>query len=91
MRRTTSLTAIYEHDFHLPNGGRLTPRLSSQYQSSQWLSTFNLGEGDKQDAYVRSDLSVRYSEPQDRWWVTAYVQNVTDGHVRTSAGALLAA
>lgn len=82
---SASLTAIYEHDFHLSNGGRVTPRLSSQYQSSQWLSTFNLGDGDKQKAYVRTDVSVRYSEPQDRWWLTAYVQNVTDGRVRTSA------
>jgi iron complex outermembrane receptor protein len=81
-----SLTAIYEHDFRLSNGGRLTPRISAQYQSSQWLSTFNLGDGDKQKAYGRGDISVRYSEPQDRWWIGAYVQNVTDGKVRTSAG-----
>jgi iron complex outermembrane receptor protein len=80
-----SLTAIYEHDFHLSNGGRLTPRLSSQYQSSQWLSVFNLGSGDQQKAYVRTDLSVRYTEPQDRWWVNAYVQNVSDDKVRTNA------
>ncbi|MFC4763209.1 TonB-dependent receptor [Dyella koreensis] len=83
---TFSLTAIYEHDFHLGNGGRLTPRFSGQYQSDQWLSTFNLGDGDKQKAYFRGDLALRYTEPQDRWWASAYVQNVTDGRVRTSAG-----
>jgi len=81
-----SLTAIYEHDFHLGNGGRLTPRFSGQYQSDQWLSTFNLGAGDKQKAYFRGDLALRYTEPQDRWWAAAFVQNVTDGRVRTSAG-----
>ncbi len=81
-----SLTAIYEHDFRLSNGGRLTPRISAQYQSSQWLSTFNLGDGDKQKAYGRGDISLRYNEPQDRWWIGAYVQNVTDNKVRTSAG-----
>ncbi|WP_243042961.1 TonB-dependent receptor [Dyella sedimenti] len=86
-----SLTGIYEHDFHLDNGGRLTPRLSAQYQSSQWLSYFNLGEGDKQKAYVRGDLSLRYTEPGDRWWVNAYVQNVANGKVRTSAGRFLMA
>ena len=82
----TSLTAIYEHDFRLSNGGRLTPRITAQYQSAQWLSTFNLGPGDKQGAYAREDVSLRYSEPQDRWWVSAYVQNVTNGKVRTSSG-----
>ncbi|TCV97747.1 iron complex outermembrane receptor protein [Luteibacter rhizovicinus] len=81
-----SLTGIYEHTFHLGNGGRLTPRASAQYQSSQWLSYFNLGSGDKQKAYVRGDLSLRYSEPGDKWWVNAYVQNVSDEKTRTSAG-----
>ena len=80
-----SLTAIYEHDFHLANGGRLTPRLSAQYQSTQWLSYFNLGSGDQQKAYTRGDISLRYTEPGDKWWVNAYVQNVSDGKIRTSA------
>lgn len=81
-----SITAIYEHDFHLPNGGRLTPRVSAQYQSTQWLSYFNLGSGDEQKAYTRGDVSLRYSEPGDKWWVNAYVQNVSDDKIRTSAG-----
>lgn len=84
-----SLTAIFEHDFQLGNGGRLTPRLSAQYQSAQWLSYFNLGEGDRQKAYTRGDVALRYSEPGDKWWVNAYVQNVSNGKIRTSAGRFL--
>jgi iron complex outermembrane receptor protein len=80
-----SLTAIYEHDFVLGNGGRLTPRLSAQYQSAQWLSWFNFGAGDKQKSYVRGDVSLRYTEPGDKWYVNAYVQNVSDGKVKSSA------
>ncbi|HEV7775281.1 MAG TPA: TonB-dependent receptor [Luteibacter sp.] len=80
-----SLTAIYEHDFHLQNGARLTPRISAQYQSKQELSVFNLGPGDQQKAYARGDVSIRYSEPGDRWYVGAFVQNVADGKVRTNA------
>ncbi|OOG59888.1 TonB-dependent receptor [Rhodanobacter sp. C03] len=82
-----SLTGIYEHDFHLGNGARLTPRLSAQYQSAQWLSWFNLGAPDKQKAYVREDLSLRYSEPGDRWYVNLYVQNVSNDRIKTSAGS----
>ena len=82
-----SLTTIYEHDFHLGNGGRLTPRLSAQYQSAQWLSWFNLGAPDEQKAYVRGDVSLRYSEPGDRWYVNLYVQNISDDRIRTSAGS----
>ncbi len=55
----------------------------------QWLSWFNLGSSDQQKAYVRSDLSLRYTEPGDRWYVNAYVQNVSDGRIRTSAGSSL--
>jgi iron complex outermembrane receptor protein len=35
---------------------------------------------------VRGDLSLRYSEPGDKWWVNGYVQNVSDKKTRTSAG-----
>lgn len=80
-----ALTVVYEHDFVLANGGRLTPRLSAQYQSSSWLSPFNFDDRDKQSAYGRGDVSLRYEEPQGRWWAGAYVQNVTDGKVRTNA------
>ena len=80
-----SLTAIYEHDFVLGNGGRLTPRLSAQYQSAQWLSWFNFGAGDTQKAYVRGDVSLRYTEPNDKWYVNAYVQNVSNDRIKSSA------
>lgn len=82
-----SLTAIYEHDFVLSNGGRLTPRVSAQYQSSQWLSWFNFGTGDTQNAYVRGDVSLRYTEPNDKWYINGYVQNVSNDRIKSSAAA----
>jgi len=81
-----SLTLIYEHTFRLPNGAGLTPRLSAHYETSSWLSPFNLGDGDKQEAYGRGDLSVRYAPPNAKWWAGAYVYNVSDEKVRTNAG-----
>ncbi|HEY0197679.1 MAG TPA: TonB-dependent receptor [Rhodanobacter sp.] len=86
-----TFTAVYEHDFHLPNGGTLTPRFSGQYQTSSWLSPYNLGEGDKQGAYFRGDASLRYQDPKGNWWANAYVQNFTDGRVRTNAMRFLQA
>ena len=73
-----SVTLIYEHAFVLSNGAKLTPRISGHYETSSWLSLFNLGEGDKQKAYGRSDLSVRYVPPDAKWWAGAYVDNVSD-------------
>ncbi len=76
----------YEHDFNLANGGRLTPRLSAHYETESWLSTFNLGDGDKQKSYGRGDVTLRYEAPESAWWADLYVDNVTDNKVRTNAG-----
>jgi iron complex outermembrane recepter protein len=77
---------IYEHDFDLGNGGRLTPRISAHYETESWLSPFNLGDGDKQDSYGRGDFNLRYEAPQSKWWMDLYVDNISDGKVRTNAG-----
>lgn len=79
-----SLTAIWEHDFHLGNGALLTPRLSGHYESSSWLSNFNFDAHDRQKAYARGDFDLRYQDAQGRWWASVYVQNIADGRVRTN-------
>lgn len=73
----------YQHVFRLADGATLTPRLSTHYETASWLSVFNLGEGDRQKAYTRSDIGLRYAH--DKWWVDAFVRNVGDVNVKTSA------
>ncbi|MFW2828898.1 TonB-dependent receptor [Sphingomonas sp. ID0503] len=34
-------TISYEHDFELANGGKITPRFTTHYESKSWLSYFN--------------------------------------------------
>jgi iron complex outermembrane receptor protein len=75
---------FYEHTFHL-GSATLAPRINVKYESASWLSIFNLGDGDRQKAYARVDLGMRYSNKN--WWIDTYVRNVTDGKVRTSAGS----
>ena len=79
-----SLQFQYQHVFHLADGASLTPRLSTHYETASWLSVFNLGEGDRQKAYTRSDIGLRYSRNKS-WWVDAFVRNVGDVKVKTSA------
>jgi len=81
-----SATLIYEHRFLLASGASIAPRFSGHYETSSWLSTFNLGDGDKQKAYFRGDLSARYTPAQGKWWAGLYVNNFTDVKVRTNAG-----
>ena len=47
-----SMTATYEHDFLLPNEGRLTPRFTVHYETRSWLSYFN---GDVASRYAPGD------------------------------------
>ena len=74
----------YDHSFRLANGGSLAPRVSLHYETSSWLSVFNLGSGDQQAAYTRADVGLRYAAPK-AWYVDGYVQNVGDGKVKTNA------
>jgi iron complex outermembrane receptor protein len=81
---TGSLQALLEHTFHFANGDTLAPRVAFHYESGSWLSVFNLGEGDWQKAYSRTDLGLRY-QSMKQWYLDAYVQNVEDGRIKTNA------
>lgn len=76
---------MYEHTFRLGGNTTLSPRINVKYESDSWLSIFNLGAGDKQKAYARTDIGLRYQA--QGWWADAFVRNVTDGKVKTSAGS----
>jgi iron complex outermembrane recepter protein len=77
---TTAL--VYEHSFRIPNGGRLVPRLQTKYQSEMYLTDFNR-PSDVQDAYTRTDVSLRY-ESEAHWMIEAFVQNVEDEAVKNN-------
>ena len=81
---TGSLNALYEHSFRFANGSKLAPRINFHYESASYLSVFNLGAGDEQKAYSRTDLGLRYSAAKD-WYVDGYVQNVENGRIKTNA------
>jgi iron complex outermembrane receptor protein len=81
---TGALQFQYAHTFHFADGAKLEPRVNLHYESASYLSVFNLGEGDRQKAYHRTDLGLRYQSPKD-WWVDAFVQNVENGRIKTNA------
>jgi iron complex outermembrane receptor protein len=73
----------YQHSFELADG-TLIPRISTHYETASWLSVFNLGEPDRQKAYNRTDLGLRY-DATSKWYFDAFVRNVEDGKIKTSA------
>jgi iron complex outermembrane recepter protein len=75
-------TLVYEHAFPLANGARLVPRLQAKYQSEMFLTDFNRAS-DTQEAYTRTDVSLRYESGRS-WLVEAYVLNVEDEDVKNN-------
>jgi iron complex outermembrane recepter protein len=77
-----TMALVYERSFALPNGAKLVPRLQARYQSEMFLTDFNR-PSDRQAAYTRTDLSLRYEAPAD-WVIEAFVQNVEDEAVKNN-------
>jgi iron complex outermembrane receptor protein len=78
-----STQVVYSHMFQL-SAGKLTPRISTHYETASWLSVFNLGDPDRQKAYTRTDLGLRY-DADKKWYVDLFVRNVADKDIKTSA------
>ncbi|MBY0558021.1 MAG: TonB-dependent receptor [Burkholderiaceae bacterium] len=74
---------MYQHSIAL-DSGTLIPRISAHYETASWLSVFNLGEPDKQKSYTRTDLGLRF-DAHSSWYFDAYVRNVEDAKIKTSA------
>ena len=70
-----SATASYEHTWYLGNGGSLIANARSHLESSTWLNAGHL-PGSARHSYHLSNLSLSYYEPDGKWQVTAYVDNV---------------
>ncbi|HEY1090385.1 MAG TPA: TonB-dependent receptor, partial [Burkholderiaceae bacterium] len=81
-----SMQLQYEHQIRMGNGGTLTPRINAHYQTSNWLSVFNLGPGDQQKSYSLIDLGARYASAKN-WYADFYVRNVSDAKIKSSAGS----
>lgn len=78
-----STTVMYHHTFRLNSGATLVPRITAHYETDAELSVFNLGPEDRQEAYATADLGLRYQN--QGWWVDAFVRNVSDEKIKTSA------
>ncbi|CAH0282226.1 Pesticin receptor [Massilia sp. Bi118] len=73
----------YQHVFRLGEGTTLAPRISAHYETESTLSVFDLGAEDRQKAYGRADVGLRYT--RDKWWLDLFVRNVSDEKIKTSA------
>lgn len=78
-------TFMYEHTFDLGGLGELTPRVTTHFETSSWLSYFEQGAPDRQSAYTRTDLLLHYQPLNSPWSAEAYVLNVENALVKADA------
>jgi len=65
----------YEHRFDLTNGGNIAARASTYFSTSYW-GTFDHSANARQKAYTKSDVSLTYSAPGDKWTLGLWMKNV---------------
>jgi len=85
-------TFTYDHVFTLPNGGTVTPRVSTHIETMTYLNLYNDrgtfgGQTDPyvQKAYTRTDLGVVYTAPDKRYSLEVFARNIEDGRIKTEA------
>ena len=85
-------TLIYDHRFDLANGGALVPRIGTHFETMSWLSYFNeknevggVKGWDQQNAYTRTDASLSYHAPNERYEIEAYVKNLENNNIKANA------
>jgi len=66
----------YTQDFGLANGGRISANAATKYSSSYVVTDFNVPFQFRQGAYWRTDLSLGYFAPGEKWYLQAFARNL---------------
>ena len=75
-----NLTAGLQETVAVPAGGSLRARVQTHYESGHW-SEFDHADGTRQGAYTKTDISVTYSPPSNKWSLEAYAHNLENAAV----------
>jgi len=99
-----AITASYSRDIEIGQDGHLVPQLSARYNSGTWRDARQYANAGTwgpagtyanpvsfQDDFVKLDFNLSYSWGDDRYRVSAYVKNITNEVVFTSASQGFAA
>ncbi|OYX92241.1 MAG: TonB-dependent receptor, partial [Novosphingobium sp. 35-62-5] len=75
----------YEHTFELGGDLELVAGARSNIEGSRFLNS-NFREVERQKAYMMSDAFLTLEGPDDKWTITAFVNNIEDKEVLARAG-----
>ena len=77
-------TVSATHNFDLGGGSELRLRGATKFSSGYNLTDFANAVQYRQKAYARSDASLTYAAPQDKWTVQLFVENIQNKVQRTA-------
>jgi iron complex outermembrane recepter protein len=78
-------SAAWEHTFPFESGASVRTHLDVQYAGSRWLAIDFLAPQERAPAYIVESVSVRYSTPHDRWQFAAFIHNLSNRPVYSTA------
>lgn len=80
-----TINASIEHRFPLSNGGRITARVASTYNSGYW-TVFSQEAYTHQGSFTKTDANLTYNSPEDRWYFGAWARNLENNASYYGAG-----
>lgn len=75
----------YQHSFRIGGDMALVAGARSSIETSRYMNS-NFREEEKQGSFMMSDAFLTLEGPQDKWSITAFVNNIEDKEVLARAG-----
>lgn len=70
-----TINGAIEQRFPLGNGGKITARVSSTYNSGYW-TVFTQEAYTRQKSFTKTDANLTYYAPEERWYLGAWIRNM---------------
>ncbi|MFZ2997143.1 TonB-dependent receptor [Sphingobium sp.] len=75
----------YQHSFHIGGDMVLVAGARSNIESSRYMNS-NFRDEEQQGSFMMSDAFLTLEGPQDKWSITAFINNIEDKEVLARAG-----
>jgi iron complex outermembrane receptor protein len=75
------ISAMATYVLELGGAGTLRPTLEFTWTDSGWRRPQNNPLVDEVPSYTKTDLRVRWQEPQNRFWIEAFGENLEDNYI----------
>jgi iron complex outermembrane recepter protein len=83
--------AGYTHTFPIGNGGNFAASVRTRLSSSYTIQDLAILAQFRQPSFTKTDLSLTYKAPEDRWYIQAFAQNIENSITLAAAGTGLLA